>query len=220
MGIFQNFIYFVSWVFEQYLEEKNVWCYQYHVSSIPCKWWSIMLHLVKNGSCPETSWILEIEPILFMFKLGYRVLLIISLIICDIVLWIDCLSFFYLWKCLLFFILMWNNYLGGLISVKFSCLKCWFLIRSGNRESSSSQWREISISREQLILPSVGQSCSFFLLLWNQSLLSRYWTWSTCISFRQFKCKCHEPRAQFSHFKCLLHLNIFGKAEDSEIWRC
>lgn len=64
-----------------------------------------MLLLVKNGCFLETSWILEIEPIVFTFKLGYRVLLIVSLSICDIVLWIDCFSFLLSVKTL-FFILM------------------------------------------------------------------------------------------------------------------
>jgi len=52
------------------LRRQNIRFYQSHISYIPCKCWSVMPCLVKNGCCLETSWILEIEPILFMFKLG------------------------------------------------------------------------------------------------------------------------------------------------------
>lgn len=129
--------------------------------------------LAKNGCCLETSWILEIEPVLFMFKLGQRALLIISLIICDIVLWINCFSFLLPMKPL-FFILMWNNCLCGFISVKVSFLEGWFLMQFGNPHCSSPGI-EISISKEQLILPSLGQSYLSPSAFLNQSLLSKFW---------------------------------------------
>lgn len=129
--------------------------------------------LAKNGCCLETSWILEIEPVLFMFKLGRRVLLIISLIICDRVLWIDCFSFLLPMKTL-FFILMRNNCSCGFISVKLSFLKGWFLMQFGNPRSSSPGIG-ISVSREQFILPSLGQSYLFLPAFLNLSLLSKFW---------------------------------------------
>lgn len=84
----REWVYFriyLSWMYDELWTttgRQNILCYLYHFSLIPCK-----------GCCLETSWVLEIESLLFMFKLSYRILLIISFITCDIVLWVVCFSF-------------------------------------------------------------------------------------------------------------------------------